>query len=400
MRIAVMLVPALLWGCASKPEQRGAAAPQMTTSVERKAEQKFSDRLGQFVISPQFDFAAPFREGLAAVRIGDKKTGRWGFIDKQGKMVIALQSSWHSAYHFSDGLAHVELRGDKRRWGYVNKLGELVFESRFDSSDSFEDGLAKVRVGTASTGKRGYIDKQGKLAIPPQFDAAESFSEGIAAVRIGDATTGKWGYIDKQGAMVVPPRFDIAYEFSEGLAAVFIGDRKTSKGKWGFVDKRGSLVISPQFDDAYGFSEGLARVRMGDDDTGKWGFIDKQGIMVIAPRFNSAYEFSDGRAAVRFAEGEVDKWGYIDKQGRLVINSHVDKSGKVLAEPWFVLTGLFSEGLASARAPDRDGKNGFIDVHGNWVIQPQFDDYKKFLDGLAPVYVGTPESGKWGYISR
>ena len=82
-----------------------------------------------------------------------------------------------------------------------------------------------------------------------------------------------------------------------------------------------------------------------------------------------------------------------------MINSHVDKSGKVLADPWFVLDNSFSEGLASARTADHKRK-GFLDIHGNWAIQPQFDGNLLFLDGLAPVYVGTTESGKWGYISR
>lgn len=37
-------------------------------------------KTGQIVINPQFDEAQPFSEGLAAVRIGDDETGKWGFI--------------------------------------------------------------------------------------------------------------------------------------------------------------------------------------------------------------------------------------------------------------------------------------------------------------------------------
>ncbi|MBK7416012.1 MAG: WG repeat-containing protein [Dechloromonas sp.] len=34
------------------------------------------------VIKIQFDDTRDFHEGLAAVRIGDEKTGKWGFISR------------------------------------------------------------------------------------------------------------------------------------------------------------------------------------------------------------------------------------------------------------------------------------------------------------------------------
>ena len=40
----------------------------------------FIDKTGSFVINPEFDSAESFSDGLAAVRIGDYETGKWGFI--------------------------------------------------------------------------------------------------------------------------------------------------------------------------------------------------------------------------------------------------------------------------------------------------------------------------------
>ena len=134
------------------------------------------------------------------MRIGDEKAGKWGYIDKQGKVVIDAQ--FDDAWSFAEGLAVIRIGG---RWGYIDKQGKIAVNPQFDVAHPFVDGLATVRIGDESTGKWGYIDKQGKMVISPQFDDTRSFEDGLAAVRIGDEKAGKWGYIDKQGKMVVDP---------------------------------------------------------------------------------------------------------------------------------------------------------------------------------------------------
>ena len=52
---------------------------------------------GTFVINPQFDSALSFSEGLAAVRIGDIPTGKWGYIDTTGRMMIEVDPGIRTA---------------------------------------------------------------------------------------------------------------------------------------------------------------------------------------------------------------------------------------------------------------------------------------------------------------
>lgn len=47
----------------------------------------YIDKDGNVVINPQFGFTWDFSEGLAVVRIGDEKSGKYGYIDKTGKIV-------------------------------------------------------------------------------------------------------------------------------------------------------------------------------------------------------------------------------------------------------------------------------------------------------------------------
>jgi hypothetical protein len=71
-------------------------------------------------------------EGLADVGIGDWRTGKYGFIDRQGKMVITPQ--------FTGGFYRID-------------AGFLL------ANMGFSDGLAAVRIGDATTGKWGFISR-------------------------------------------------------------------------------------------------------------------------------------------------------------------------------------------------------------------------------------------------
>ncbi len=45
----------------------------------------------KLAIAAQFARASSFSEGLAAVQVGEQGTGKWGFIDKSGRLVIPAE---------------------------------------------------------------------------------------------------------------------------------------------------------------------------------------------------------------------------------------------------------------------------------------------------------------------
>jgi len=54
------------------------------------------------------------------VRIGNEKAGKYGYIDKQGKMVINPQFDYTSEY--AEGLVAVRIgANDNGKWGYVSR---------------------------------------------------------------------------------------------------------------------------------------------------------------------------------------------------------------------------------------------------------------------------------------
>ncbi|GAA6621336.1 hypothetical protein NUACC26_071560 [Scytonema sp. NUACC26] len=133
------------------------------------------------------------------------------------------------------------------KYGFIDKTGKVVIEPQFDLAWNFVEDLAQIKVGD----KYGYIDRTGKQVILPKFQLAYTFSNGLALVAIDY----KYGYINPSGQIVIPPQFSGALAFKNGLAAVEIND------KWGYIDFTGKTVIKPQFETALHFNQGLAAIQ-------------------------------------------------------------------------------------------------------------------------------------------
>jgi hypothetical protein len=173
---------------------------------------------------------------------------------------------------------------------------EVVTPVKYDGTDTFSEGLARVRLNW----KYGFIDPTGKEVISLKYDEADSFSKGLARVCLN----GKFGFIDLTGKEVISLKYDKADSFSDGLARVCLN------GKCGFIDPTGKAVIPFKYDKADSFSEGLARVRLN----WKYGFVDPTGKEVIPLKYDDADSFSEGQAWVML-NGERF---YIDKAGNRI----------------------------------------------------------------------------------
>lgn len=293
----------------------------------------FMDRNGNVVIEPQFEeihmlaasvhgrrFTVPFKEGMAAVQVN----GKWGFINTNGKMVI--KPHFEEVSDFEDGVAYGFIEDEVKLF---DKTGEIVDNIANYMTKKFLEG----------TGMEYTVDEFGGLEIVnkktgEKFDDCALFSEGLARVTKGgyalyDAQVAGSvsGYIDMTGKVVIPLQFGYpSNDFHEGLASV---SYHVGKGVWkmGFIDKTGRFAIEPQYQEAGDFHEGMAAVQVDD----KCGFIDKTGKMVIPPQFYGVGNFSDGLALfVNFER----------KQG------FIDKSGEIILGPYDAVLTPFEDGLA------------------------------------------------------
>lgn len=86
----------------------------------------YINKEGKYAIPPfPCSWAGRFQQGLARVEVTKSV---WGYIDRVGKMVISPQ--FNNAEDFSEGLAHVE-SGHKHM--FIDKNGKIVLSSVADT---------------------------------------------------------------------------------------------------------------------------------------------------------------------------------------------------------------------------------------------------------------------------
>lgn len=89
-------------------------------------------------------------------------------VDSSGSHIG--QQGYDDAVLFNDTTyAAVKLNG---QWGFIDKNGNMVIEPQYEEARSFSNGFAAVRV----KGKWGFINLENKMVIEPQFEDAGDFT--------------------------------------------------------------------------------------------------------------------------------------------------------------------------------------------------------------------------------
>lgn len=332
----------------------------------------YLDAEGKEVVSPIYQKAFDFKDGLGIVVLNDK----WGYIDPTGKVVVPLK--YDELHWFADDFALANIGATMGefgypiggKYGYIDRSGREVVSFIYDKAGSFSEGIAPVNMGATrgkysmTGGKYGYIDKSGKEVIPISYDQASKVSEGLAAVTLNS----KAGYIDKTGKEIIPLKYDRAGLFTNGLACVKLN------GKYGYINPSDVAVIPFEFDEAdNNFANGLACVKQN----GLYGFIDRTGKFVIPLKFENANSFMQNMANVKIGK----KWGYIDTMGNFVLDAKYDYAG------------MFVDGKAKVKL---DEKEFYINQNGKIVSE------MKILasENKKPKSESKPASGMEGMIAR
>ena len=348
---------------------------------------------------------------------GKKSNNSSETVTKVGKLDLELEA----IDSFSENLARIKIDS---KYGYIDKLGNIVIEPQYSSAGKFSEGLSAVCTGDGYNQKKcGYIDKNGKTVIDFKYDDAEEFSFGYGVVKSGTKDI----VIDKNSNEILNFTHSYIYNFGPVSEDLFIVPSKEANKGLAVVDKNENVII----DEIAGFginNDGIINVHqifngVGDFwNDGKWGYIDDKGKLIIDYQYDYAGSFNDGLAAV-VKDG---KYGYINKENKYVIESTFkyenafdtpnfsdglvviyekptstvyNAKGKKVFEKDF---GIFDYKNGYARFI-KDDKYGFVDKKGKVVIENKYQSVSDFNDGLALVfnnYDMDKDTGEFEFINK
>jgi len=261
------------------------------------------------------------------------------------------------------------------KFGYIDRLGHVVLQPQYDLASAFHEDRATVMI--RSDDKRqlySIINGQGDTILDFQANGIGLFSDGRAV--FVDSQTGKRGYLDSEGAVVIPAIFDTASEFRNGIAHVLVitigEEAATRRAASALSNLPADKAADP---DAIGWNDlGIPVQHYYIDRSGKRlddiDVDDEEPDLWVAVR-------DTNEPFVRKREG---KYGFANKDGKFIIEAQYEAASE------------FSEGLAAVRI---DQRWGFVDRDGVVVIRPQWSFAWPFRGGLAQVEV---EDVRTGYI--
>jgi hypothetical protein len=140
-------------------------------------------------------------------------------------------------------------------------------------------------------------------------------------------------------------------------------------GLWGMVDQRGSITLEPAYDaiEVYHEKKGLVLLKKG----GKVGVAEVSGKILLHPFFDRVGEY--------YAEE-----GYLVVGNDGKVGVYNQKALDFLLSLQYGDICCYAEELFGVKAPN--GKWGFVDQRGKYVIAPVYDGIEKsFRSGLAKV---------------
>jgi len=304
----------------------------------------FMDEEGIIMIAPHFEYAGPFKNGLAVVT----KQGKYGYINKNGELLIDYQ--FDDALDFDQARAVVEVDG---LYGIIDVSGNFILPAKFEDIGSFSNGLTYVE------GEEGYqfYTLDGSLAFSAVFDEAFSFINGLAEVKKGNQK----GYITTDGSFVCAVSNGNLRHFKD---SIFVHEFRDSMN---LMYGNGEYLFKESFDQIGILNNNRAII----EKDGVYGYINGKGEEIIPMKYIPFANY------MQFAQFEHNHVVY--KKGQKY--AMMDSLGKSVLPALFDGIGAFGELI-----PVTKGKGwGYANKDVRLKIDYKYDYAYPFIKGTAIV---------------
>ena len=309
---------------------------------------------------------------------------------------IALES-YEDCFQLDDKVSSRKVRSE----GFSKKMAEIEYTyaqdyQLYSKVNSFSGGFAAVQ----SDELFGFIDEVGNRVLNKSYTDAGCFSyftnennkEDSGYVIPVCTKEGKWLYVSSTGNKKIEIdeslKFDhLGLYIDNGLIAA------SSSGKFAYYDSKFVKKFG-DYEYASAFNCGCAAIKVGDAE---WYIINEKGEKINSEPYldvvldSKEIAFRNNRAFVM-----------IDGDYRMI-----DTTCKVIGDQKFLDAKPFLNTKQNEEKKSNDnsktvlaavcvdGNWGFVDVNGNFVIEPKYQDAHSFSNSFAAVN----KDGKWGFIN-
>ena len=277
----------------------------------------FIDTTGHEKIPLQNWSVREFVDSMAVVQW--ESDGLTGILNIEGKIVYSDKYRWLGSPMPSSGL--VAFCGEEG-WGFINKEGKVVIPFMYNDLPwfGFKGNYAMVSDKAYSY---ALINKQNETIYP--YSTEYDFSViSDSLICVFDIKAGLSKLVNSKKEEIIPFKYSLISEFNDDFFLTAQGniigmsdnyERHQAQFLYGLTDRQGREVLPPIYGEIKDFHEGMAEVR---DSSGLTGFIDSTGKIVIPCKYNGYdveiwSEFRKG--FVRITNKKESKDGYMDKKG-------------------------------------------------------------------------------------
>ena len=215
----------------------------------------------------------PFRDNLSAYY--DYAKEKWGFINKNGSIVIQPQFS--KVHDFSEGLAAVQ-KEENGTWGFINTKGEYVLASKFHNEPrDFHEDVTFVMLQNSSWSEHNYaaLDRSGNILYVFNLNGSGKvgdFVDGLCYVGNENVTV----LVDKEFKTVktIPARFPVI-NMEGGFACSYFSNY--------ILDLKGNILFSEASSKMIENlnKEGYFTAYRNDNTSGLVGIVNRYGQFVF-----------------------------------------------------------------------------------------------------------------------
>ncbi len=305
----------------------------------------YIDTLGNWVIKPSFDDAAPFKEGFAGVCKNDSCF----FINKEGMQTSRLY--FEETEDYSNGLAIVKRQGE---YYLINRSGQLITKG-FEDINNASDNLFVCK----QNGLYGAINTKAETVIPFTYRKLGNFKNGYAYY-----LSDKYGLVDVYNN-ALKAQWDWISEIDTNNLVIV-----KKEMKFGLMSLDETVLLNPEFDYISYCENGIYLI-VKKDLYGFYNAIEKCYITAIVydydKTFNNDY-YTNGRQLKLIEEEEV---ALADMNGRMSIG-------------FGTYTNVFFAKNDMIRIK-KGKKFGYVDRKLNRVTPADFDEATDFENSTAIV---------------